>query len=279
MFFSASIHTPAASVYTNFSTAAKSEKILVPGFLLAGAIAMMMPFLAGLIGIVTMANYGYTRGFSSYTSITTLPTEIHPWIGGIALAAILAAVISSGGPILLSSSTMFVRDWLPYARDYTADRKLKAYRITTVIYGIVAAGFAYLVAQTTITVLDLLLFGFAMVVPPAVAIGYLIYWKRTTERGAYWGMLVGYIGGLVWFILIKWALATGLHADEGSPVWQRIAYYCFAHNGEGIDPSYATTVIPLVVVPLISLLTRDSGEGKQMFYDVVAGRRELEVSV
>ena len=30
----------------------------------------------------------------------------------------------------------------------------------------------------------MLLFGFAMVVPPAVAIGYILYWRRTTEAGA-----------------------------------------------------------------------------------------------
>ena len=36
-----------------------------------------------------------------------------------------------------------------------------------------------------------------MVVPPAVAIGYLLYWRRTSERGAYWGIVGGYLAGKV----------------------------------------------------------------------------------
>ena len=47
---------------------------------------------------------------------------------GPSLAAILAAVISSGGPILLSSSTMFVNDWLPFSKDLSSHSRLRAYR-------------------------------------------------------------------------------------------------------------------------------------------------------
>ena len=33
-----------------------------------------------------------------------------------------------------------------------------------------------------------------------------------------------------------------------------------------IDPSYATTIIPLIAVPLISLVTTDRAEGKDAFF-------------
>ena len=83
---------------------------------------------------------------------------------------------------------MFVRDWLPFTRRYDSAQRLRAYRVTTVVYAILAALAAWVVAtRTSISILDLLLFGFAMVVPPAIAVGYVIYWRRTTERGAYWG--------------------------------------------------------------------------------------------
>ena len=119
--FSTAIHTPAASVYTNFATSARTEKMIVPAFLLAGVIASIMPLLAGLVGMETLAAKGLDAGLGGYRNLTALPTEINVWIGGIALAAILAAVISSGGPILLSSSTMFVRDWLAFTNDYSSD--------------------------------------------------------------------------------------------------------------------------------------------------------------
>jgi hypothetical protein len=54
--------------------------------------------------------------------------------------------------------------------------------------------------------------------------------------------------------------------DESSAV-QRLIHYCFVHTGEGIDPSYATTVVPLLAVPIMSLMTPDEVDGKDSFYE------------
>ncbi len=277
MIFSAAIHTPAASVYTNYAAAARNERGIAPAFVAAGIIAALMPILAGLIAILTTARYGLDTGLTGYRNLTTLASEISPVVGGVALAAVLAAVISSGGPILLSSATMFVRDWLPFTRRYDSARKLRAYQATTVVYAIVAALAAWFVAtQTTISILDLLLFGFAMVVPPAIAVGYLIYWPRTTERGAYWGMATGYGAGLLWFALIKVALAVGFSAPEDASALHRLLVYCLTVDGEGIDPSYVTTFVPLVVIPLVSRLTTDTSGDRERFYAMLAGERPVE---
>ena len=95
MFISATIHTPAASVYANYASSAKREGYLIPGFFLAGTIAALMPLVAGFIGILTMATYGSESGLSSYLNIAQLAIDSGPILGGIALAAVLAAVISS----------------------------------------------------------------------------------------------------------------------------------------------------------------------------------------
>jgi len=266
MFFSAAIHTPAASVYTNFSTAARSESILVPSFLVAGALAALMPLLAGYIGIVTLARYGLEAGLRGYQNLTQLAMDINPWIGGIALAAILAAVISSGGPILLASATMFVNDWLSRFGDRFHPPTVRLYRITTALYGLVAAVAAYFVSMTKVSLLDLLLFGFAMVVPPAIAVGYLLYWRRTTEQAAFLGMAAGYTAGLLWFAAIKVALAVGLSVDESSSALTRLLHYFFVHEGEGTDPSYATTLVPLVLVPLVSVFGKQEADPGEAFY-------------
>ena len=242
MFFAATMHTPAASVYCNFAAAGRDERIVKRAFILGGLIAAPMPLLAGIIGLETLAKYGAAAQGASYQTLTRLAIDINPWIGGIALAAVLAAVVSSGGPILLSSATMFVRDWIPASRDWTQARKLRAYRTTTVIYGMGAAVIAWLGPITSI--LELLLFGFAMVVPPAVAVTFSLYWKRTTEAGAFWGITLGFGGGLVWYVLTEWIY-------PGSTT---------------IDPSYATTIIPLIAVPTISLLTTDHSSGKEAFF-------------
>ncbi len=275
MTFSTAIHTPAASVYCNYAASAKSESIIIRSFLLAGLIAAIMPLLAGLIGMVTLAEYGYGAGLRGYTNITNLATAINPVVGGIALAAVLAAVISSGGPILLSSATMFVRDWLRFTTKYGPERQLRYYRVTTVVYGYLAAILAWLVAtRTTISILDMLLFGFAMVVPPAIAVGYVLYWRRTTEAAAFWGMALGYAGGLIWFALIQYALRSGFSVAEGDPAWRQLFHYCFVFHGKGIDPSYATTVIPLVAIPIISLLTPANTKNQDRFYAVTSGQQD-----
>ncbi len=277
MFFSAAVHTPAASVYTNFATATRTERSIAPAFVLGGVIAGLMALLAGMIGVLTTARYGLSSGLSGYRNLTTLASEISPVVGGIALAAVLGAVISSGGPILLSSATMFVRDWMPGTRHATPGRQLRAYRITTTVYAFTAALAAWFVAtRTTVSILDLLLFGFAMVVPPAVTIGYLIYYRRTTEQGAFWGMVTGYVGGLIWFGLLKLALMLGFSAPEGSSALRRVVAYCFTVNGEGLDPSYFTFFVPLVVVPVVSHLTTEEHERKTRFYAMLSGDTKVD---
>ena len=243
MFFAATMHTPAASVYVNFAAAGRDERDVRRAFILGGLIAMPMPFLAGIIGIETLAKYGAEAQLASYQTLTRLALDINPWVGGLALAAVLAAVVSSGGPILLSSATMFVRDWIPGSKKWDQSQRLRAYRTTTIVYGMVAAVIAWLGPIGSI--LDLLLFGFAMVVPPAIAVTYLLYWKRTTEEGAFYGMVLGFAGGLIWYAL---------------------THFVFPEQGEVIDPSYPTTLIPLVAVPVISLLTRERVEGREAFY-------------
>lgn len=232
MFFSATIHTPATSVYVNFSSSAKSEKVLVPAFLIAGVLAACMSILAVVIGIEAVAKYGADAGISGYGSITRIAMDTGPWIGGIATAAVLAALISSGGPILLASSTMVVNDWIPASSRFSHRRKLQAYRITTVLYGLVAAlvacYFGYIVG--TASVLQWLLLGYAMVVPPAIAIANIFYIRAITEQAVFWGVVSGYGLGLAAWILNKlvWKFDLDITA-------------------------YVTTLLPLVFIPNLSL--------------------------
>lgn len=254
MFFSATIHTPAASVYVNFASAAKSERSIVPAFILGGAIAAMMPLLAGWIGMQTLAVYGASSGLRSYAAITQLALDISPLIGGLALAAVLAAVISSGGPILLASATLLLKDWVPAYGRMSPERRLVALRVVTVIYGLIAAVLAW--KGQIGSILDLLLLGFAMVVPPAVAISYLLFWSRTTERACFWSILVGYASGLVWFLELRWIEGR---VDAGATVPELFAGIAQAIESqtwwvELLDPSYLTTLVPLVMIPILSWL-------------------------
>ncbi len=267
LFFSATLHTPAASVYVNYSSSARTEDNLLPGFFLAGILAAIMPLLAGFIGLEALAKYGSESGLSSYRYITQLATDTGPFIGGIALAAILGALISSGAPILLSSSTMFVNDWIPGSKDFSDEKRLHAYKITTVIYGFVATTIAW--KANISSVLQLLLLGFAMVVPPAIAIAYIFYWKRTTEKAAFFGMLAGYAGGLT-----HWGLNTLYKGVDNATAggFAQSWYELTQSLGEWQDPTFSATIIPLVAIPLLTLLSSSGEENelKEKFYNDIS---------
>jgi SSS family solute:Na+ symporter len=255
LFISATIHTPGASVYANYASSAAKQEYLIPGFFLAGVIAAIMPLVAGFIGVLTMATYGADSGLSSYLNIAQLAIDTGPILGGIALAAVLAAVISSGAPILLASSTMFVNDWIPASKNYSDEKKLKAYKIVTVVYGSSAAVIAYVGNITS--VLQLLLLGFAMVVPPAIAVTYVFYWKKTTEFAAFWGMVAGFGGGLImWLFNTLFDGAENASAGGFAQWWYEIINVL----GEWRDPSFLTLMLPLIIIPVLTILFPNSAQ-------------------
>jgi SSS family solute:Na+ symporter len=252
LFIAATIHTPGASIYANYASSAAKQDYLIPGFFLAGCLAALMPLVAGFIGILTLANYGAESGLSGYLNIAQLAIDSGPILGGIALAAVLAAVISSGAPILLASATMFVSDWIPASKNYSSEKKLRAYKIVTVIYGMVAATIAWLGDITS--VLQLLLLGFAMVVPPAIAVTFVFYWKKTTERAAFWGMLSGFVGGLgMWLLNYLFAGAENATTGGLAQYWYELTQTL----GEWRDPSFLTLLLPVFVIPLVVLFDSD----------------------
>ncbi len=264
LFISATIHTPAASVYANYAASAAKEEYLIPGFFLAGCIAALMPVVAGFIGILTMVSYGSEAGLSGYLNIAQLAIDTGPLLGGIALAAVLAAVISSGAPILLSSATMLVNDWIPASKKYSSDKKLLAYKLVTAIYGGGAAFCAYYFNFGS--VLQFLLLGFAMVVPPAIAVTYVFYWKKTTEKAAFWGILTGFVSGLIMWLLNR-SFAGAENADVGGfpQYWYELCQYL----GEWRDPSFLTLLLPVFVIPIVTILfpnKEDDSEQSDAFY-------------
>ena len=249
MFISATIHTPAASVYCNYASSAAKEDYLIPGFFGAGVIAALMPLIAGFIGILTMAAYGSEEGLSGYENIARLALDGGEILGGIALAAVLAAVISSGAPILLASSTMFVNDWIPDSKNFSEEQQLRWYKVVVVIYGSGAALVAWLGNITS--VLGLVLIAFALVVPPAVSVGFVLYWRRTSEKAAFYGMASGIAGGLT-----MWLLNVLFDGPENANAGGFAQWYHELYNqiGAWSDPAFATFIFPMIVVPLFTIL-------------------------
>jgi len=111
-----------------------------------------------------------------------------------------------------------------------------------VLYVILAARIACIFGYSigTASVLEWLLLGFAMVVPPAIAIGFIFYWRRTSEPAVFWGIGCGYGLGVLGWAVNK--LFIGSEVDVAT---------------------YLATGVPLVVIPLVSLLTAPAEENER----------------
>ena len=59
---------------------------------------------------------------------------------------------------------------------------------------------------------------------------------------------------------------------------RRLLAYFFTSNGEGIDPSYATTLVSLLVVPIVSLMTTPAG-ARADFYEMLSGEKKVEAEL
>ena len=166
---------------------------------------------------------------------------------------------------------MFVNDWLPGAKNLNSDQQLRAYKIVTVIYGSVAAIIASL--GYIGSVLQLLLLAFALIVPPAVAVTFVIYWRRTTEQSAYWGMAAGLAGGLIMWLFNSLFDGVENATAGGFAQWW---YELITYLGEWRDPSFLTLLLPMIVIPVVTLLfpnTVADNEHHDAFYSTLGRLR------
>ncbi|XP_018596285.1 sodium/glucose cotransporter 5 isoform X2 [Scleropages formosus] len=123
---------------------------------------------------------------------------------GLMIAVMMAALMSSLTSIFNSSSTLFTIDiWRKYRRRASEKELLLVGRIVTVILVIVSvvwipilqsanSGQLYVYIQSVTSYLA----------PPVTAIFVLaVFWKRTNEMGAFWGLMVGLVVGLTRMIM------------------------------------------------------------------------------
>lgn len=132
-------------------------------------------------------------------ALPTLMTNLHPIVGGLVLASILAAILSTVSPIILASGTMVTKDlYQRVLRPNATDAQvLKMSRITTAISGVICAigAIALVDAQA---VLDIVYAAYSLRGALFVVVLLGIYWKRASEKGACWSMVLTGLVAVVW---------------------------------------------------------------------------------
>ncbi|MCD6503242.1 MAG: sodium:solute symporter family protein [Euryarchaeota archaeon] len=171
--------------------------------------AGVIGWLLGVLIVTPLVAFGATASRALFPDISPgqalimLSTQAMPLpLGGLAIAAITAFIITTGDSYLLSAAVnlswdLYVRYVNPKA---TEKQKLLITRIVVVLLGI----FAYLLIMYFPTVLAVQMYAYTMYgasITPALLAALI--WKRATPAGGIASMLTGAIVTIIWEVLKK----------------------------------------------------------------------------
>lgn len=220
--------------------AARDEKTARRAFLLTGVPIEWPLFAVGstLIGMIARMLLPDLPDAELATPMIVL--ELLPvGLAGVVIAAYIAAVMSTAdsaliGPVAIFTNDIYRKHWRPDASNRSL---VRVARISTLVLGVLAIAIAYLVPNVLDLILYAYTFGAAGLFFPMLG---LLYWRRTTAKGAFWSMLAGGGSAVVW-------------AAIGEPY--------------GFASSYAGWIVGLPVLVVVSLLTEHSAEENlELFY-------------
>lgn len=160
-------------------------------------VSLVCSVLVGLLGRICLPEMlGDTESETIFMILIAKLT--HPLVGGILLAAVLAAIMSTADSQLLVTSSALTEDlYRVIIRPQASDRELVWVSRGTVI--VVATVACIIALKPGSSVLDLVSYawaGFGAAFGPLVLLS--LYWKRMTYNGAMAGMIGGGLTVLIW---------------------------------------------------------------------------------
>jgi len=165
--------------------------------------------LVGFFGIAylqrfdteTMHAFDASRGLAETIFIHLSRSLFHPFIGGLLLAAILAAIMSTVSSQLLVTSSAMTEDIYRtfFRRHATPGNTLAMSRLSVVVVAIVAFLLAINPRESILNLVGNAWAGFGASFGPLVVLALM--WKRTSAGGALTGMVVGGATVLLWVYL------------------------------------------------------------------------------
>ncbi|WP_332631790.1 sodium/proline symporter PutP [Halalkalibacter flavus] len=152
---------------------------------------------AGLVGIVAITQFDVPIDNPESVFILLVQNLFNPWIAGILLAAILAAIMSTIDSQLLVSSSAVAEDFYKQIFRKNASEKELVWvsRGSVIFISIVAV----ILAKSGGNVLELVSYawaGFGAAFGPVIILS--LFWRRMTKNGALAGMLTGALTIILW---------------------------------------------------------------------------------
>lgn len=177
--------------------AAKDTKTAQKAAFVTGALVAPFGLLTAYLGMIARVKFPLLA--NAKNALPTLMMSLNPVAGGLILSAIMAAILSTISPIMLSAGTMFTKDIYQGKINSlaTESQVLKVSRLSTAVAGlfcILAAIFLY----DSSRLLDMVYFAYTLRGAIFVILLFSIYWKKTTEKSAVIGMLTSSATGFFW---------------------------------------------------------------------------------
>jgi sodium/proline symporter len=167
-----------------------------------GMLVMSVFQVIALIGIPILAFGGYVM-FPNLDNVDALAPQmivevLPPWLAGIILAGIVAAVMSTADSQLLVVSSSIGEDvYKGIINKNASDRKVMWVTRGAVLFaGAIASAVAWTTPDTVFAAIAFAWGGLATTFIPPVILG--LWWKRANGPGAIAGMLVGFFGSAAW---------------------------------------------------------------------------------
>lgn len=164
------------------------------------AIGLLGAISSGLIGLVYFTQNKITLKDPETVFLRLGAILFHPFITGIILSAVLAAIMSTLSSQLLVCSSSITKDFYLtfFNKEASQKKQVVISRLAVVGVAAVATVFAYLPNKTILNIVGQAWAGFGSAFGPVLLIS--LYWKKMTKWGALSGMIVGGLTVIIWIV-------------------------------------------------------------------------------
>ncbi|MFK2827272.1 sodium/proline symporter PutP [Bacillus sp. B190/17] len=151
-----------------------------------------------LVGIAYYHQNNATLADAETVFITLGQIIFHPFIAGIMLAAVLAAVMSTISSQLIVTSSALIEDlYKAVIKTDASDKQYVFYgRVAVLAVSVIAMVLAWPNSDSILKIVSFAWAGFGASFGPIILLS--LYWRKITAKGALWGMITGAVTVLIW---------------------------------------------------------------------------------
>jgi SSS family solute:Na+ symporter len=177
--------------------AAKDEKVARNGFLLGGFLILPAGFLCAFFGIMAAVQFPGLTGPETALALPKLVTGLSPLVGGLFLAALWAADISTAVGLLMGCSTLVLEDIVKkaYKKPLKGAREMLVSRAVVLVVSLLS----FALALTTSGILTTITTALALTTSFTFVLIAGIYFPKLLKRAVgFWVVLASLVLWLLW---------------------------------------------------------------------------------